>query len=149
MDTITVYTDGGCIGNPGKGAWAYIILKDSEKLSDSAGLKATTNNQMELTAVIRALQTLEPWKPTPGTVVVHTDSQYVKNGITSWIFNWERNGWRTANKDPVKNKDLWVELKALSDRVKPQWKWVRGHNGDPLNEACDALVRETMDRLQD
>lgn len=147
MGEVKVYTDGGCIGNPGKGAWAYVILRDGEQIRDSAGTAATTNNQMELSAVIYALEKLKILGEAPGSATIHTDSQYVKNGITAWIHNWEKNGWRTANKDPVKNKEYWVRLKALSDEMKPRWTWVRGHAGDPLNELCDAMVRETMEKL--
>ena len=147
FETIKVYTDGGCIGNPGKGAWAYVLLLPGNEIRGSGGVSATTNNQMELSAVIEALEELQTLGTKPGQGVIHTDSQYVKNGITTWIYNWEKNGWRTANKEPVKNKEFWIRLKALSDVMKPSWTWVKGHAGNPMNELCDQLVRETMDKI--
>ena len=142
----TVYTDGGCIGNPGKGAWAYLIDDGSEVAEGTGGERFTTNNKMELQAVIEALKALFS-RAKKTTVVVYTDSQYVRNGITTWIKSWEANGWRTASKEPVKNKDLWVELQHWDKVLAPQWKWVKGHAGNPQNERCDALVRQTMQNL--
>jgi len=145
---ITVYTDGGCIGNPGKGAWAWFVLAGDREWSGTGGLKATTNNQMELQAVIEALIFIgkqEEWKRLP--IRIHTDSQYVKNGITTWIHGWERNGWKTASKEPVKNKEFWQRLQELNTAYRPQWTWVKGHAGNRWNEACDQLVRQTMEGL--
>ncbi len=146
MDSdINIYTDGGCWGNPGPGGWAYRLLTANGALEGKGGEAATTNNRMELTAVIEAL-TLVSAKPELKElkIAVHTDSQYVKNGISSWIENWSRNGWRTASKQPVKNKDLWVPLKELRDSLNVSWAWVKGHAGHPENERCDALVQEAI-----
>ncbi len=145
---LTIYTDGGCIGNPGKGAWAYLVEDGSEICEGTGGEALTTNNRMELQAVIQALTMVcsrQDWDPRP--VTIHTDSQYVRNGITAWIKSWEANGWKTAAKEPVKNKELWMELQAWDKKRKPQWKWVKGHAGNPRNERCDALVRQTMEKL--
>jgi len=137
---IVVYTDGGCSGNPGPGGWAYVALRDGEKLRASGAEAATTNNRMELRAVIEALKAVggrDPSRP----IEVHTDSTYVKNGITQWIARWERNGWRTSGKEPVKNRELWEQLRDLAKRLPVGWHWVTGHSGVALNEECDALVR--------
>lgn len=135
---IRIYTDGGCTGNPGPGGWAAVILKDQQKEELSGGEEATTNNRMELTAVIEALRWWEHHGMCP--LEIHTDSQYVKNGINSWIFNWKKNGWKTAAGKPVKNQDLWVLLYDLNQKAKPDWFWVKGHSGDEFNERCDQLV---------
>jgi ribonuclease HI len=135
---VELYTDGACSGNPGPGGWAY-ILKYGEHLRKDYGYDpATTNNRMEILAVIRGLQAL-----TRNTrVLITTDSQYVKNAFTSgWIDGWKKNGWRTANKQPVKNQDLWMQLEALIIQHQVDWHWVKGHSGHPLNEECDALAR--------
>jgi ribonuclease HI len=150
-----IHTDGGCIGNPGPGAWAYVLrnLLDNgefEEYSESGFSEATTNNRMELTAVIEALRKAQTLLRTAAAgdagVVLHTDSIYVKKGITEWIHRWEANGWKTAGKKPVKNKDLWQELKILDTALPVSWQWVRGHAGNPLNEACDRAVQETIKR---
>ena len=148
MNSLIIYTDGGCSGNPGPGGWAYIIKTDKIEKSKSGGDTYTTNNKMELTAVIKSLEAIvkDPLLVNK-SIDLHTDSQYVKNGITSWINNWIRNGWKTAAKKPVKNKELWMELKEVSDQLTINWKWVKGHAGDPLNEACDQMVGEEMRRL--
>jgi len=148
MANIEVYTDGGCSGNPGIGGWAYIILSKGNEITDSGGNKDTTNNRMELTAVIMALKAIadnSTWDK--AAIVLHTDSQYVKNGITSWIDRWVKNGWKTAAKKPVKNKDLWEKLYQLNKAAKVEWKWVKGHAGDINNERCDAMVQEEMKKL--
>jgi len=148
MEKIIVYTDGGCRGNPGKGAWAYVMELDGARKHGAAGDPLTTNNKMELTAVIKALEDIlshAEWKLRP--IEVHTDSQYVKNGITKWIHNWIAKGWKTANKKPVKNQELWKALKEASDQLKVEWHWVRGHSGVELNEVCDLLVNQEMDKL--
>ncbi|MGD1819539.1 MAG: ribonuclease HI [Pleomorphochaeta sp.] len=146
MDEIIIYTDGGCKGNPGVGAWAFVMYSGTQFITEqSAGLKYTTNNQMELTAVIVALKTC--LTTNPKKIILHTDSQYVKNGITTWVHNWKKNGWKTANKKPVKNKELWVELDALNSQLNVEYKWVKGHAGIELNERCDTLVNIEMDKL--
>lgn len=137
---ITIYTDGGCTGNPGPGGWGSVILKGGEEIKLSGGDPATTNNKMELTAVIKALEYIGKEYSFSENLEIYTDSQYVKNGITSWILNWERNGWKTASKKPVKNKELWIELRTLTKLAKIDWHWVKGHSGDKYNEMCDSLV---------
>lgn len=143
---IEIYTDGGCSGNPGPGGWAYVLRADGvfEKEA-SGGSKATTNNRMELTAVIEALKACLSYNPKK--VIINTDSQYVKNGITSWIAKWRTNGWRTASKEPVKNKEYWVALDALNKQLPVTYNWVKGHAGIELNERCDSLVRNEMDAI--
>ena len=148
MEPIIIYTDGGCRGNPGPGGWAYIIKASKTEKSRSGGDSDTTNNKMELTAVIKSLEAvLKDPALSKIDIELHTDSQYVKNGISLWINNWIRNGWKTAAKKPVKNKELWIELKEVSDKLNVTWKWVKGHAGDPLNEACDQMVGEEMSKL--
>lgn len=145
QNEIEIYTDGGCWGNPGPGGWAYRIHVDGETLEGNGGDAATTNNRMELTAVIEALRLVRKDESlAKRSVVVHTDSQYVKNGISSWIETWSRNGWKTAAKKPVKNQDLWVILKELRDSLSIRWQWVKGHAGNPDNERCDALVQQAV-----
>lgn len=144
---IEVFTDGGCSGNPGPGAWAFIVLLDGREYRDSGGERETTNNRMELTAVIRALVYIEEYaNGNPARIT--TDSQYVQLGITRWINAWERNGWRTADKKPVKNRELWQKLRELSGRVRPEWAWVKGHAGHPVNEACDSLVQDEIKKMR-
>ncbi len=172
MEDIVIYTDGGCSGNPGPGGWAFVYRDGKDQIEGSGGEQATTNNRMELRAVIEALglalsrstalrdrtaprRAEGPATAAPGAgsdgaaaVLVHTDSQYVKNGITSWIANWKRNGWRTADKKPVKNRELWEELDALASRVRPKFLWVKGHAGVEDNERCDELVQEEIRKLR-
>ena len=127
---IVIYTDGGCSGNPGPGGWGTVILADGKEIQKSGGEPFTTNNRMELTAVITALTYVSQTPELASRpVTVCTDSQYVKNGITSWIKNWKKNGWRTSDKKPVKNKELWVALDELAAVIAPQWRWVKGHAG--------------------
>ena len=146
--TLVVFTDGGCSGNPGPGGWAFVITEGGmEIVAKSGGEEQTTNNRMELTAVIEALRHILALPGGVASVQVNTDSQYVKNGITQWIHNWKRNGWRTASKDPVKNKEYWIALDELSAKVPIHWQWVKGHAGIELNERCDALVRQEMDAI--
>jgi len=146
MDMINIFTDGGCSGNPGPGGWAFVALENGTLLSYSSGGDAqTTNNKMELTAVIKALETCQLLGSK--NVSISTDSQYVKNGITTWIFNWKKNGWRTASKDPVKNQDLWIELDNLCKEFEISWVWVKGHAGIKYNEMCDSLVRKEMEKF--
>jgi len=148
MNPLTIYTDGGCIGNPGKGAWAFLIDDGAVRHEGTGGEKLTTNNKMELRAVIEALSTISREPSWSGrSVKIFTDSQYVRNGITSWIQSWIANGWKTASKQPVKNQELWMELQKWDKLLKPEWAWVKGHAGQPENERCDALVRQTMNAL--
>ncbi|MCQ2604700.1 MAG: ribonuclease HI [Spirochaetia bacterium] len=145
MSDVTIYTDGGCSGNPGPGGWAYVVLDGQVKFSFSGGERFTTNNRMELTAVINALSFVADKYTVP--VSVFTDSQYVKNGITTWIKNWLRNNWKTADRKDVKNKELWQQLYMLDRQIHPQWCWVKGHAGNTYNELCDSMVRAEMSRF--
>ena len=140
MNEVTIYTDGACSGNPGKGGWGAILIYAKEKKYMSGSKQLTTNNQMELTATIEALKAILK----PSSIALYTDSQYVKNGITSWIFNWKKNGWKTANKKPVANKDLWIELEKYVDFHSVNWFWVKGHSGDHYNEIADKLAVKAM-----
>lgn len=144
MEKTVIYTDGGCSCNPGPGGWAYVIIESGEKFSASGREEFTTNNKMELTAVINALKKADD--SGYGPVSLYTDSQYVKNGITLWIKKWLKNGWRTADKKEVKNRELWQELYDLNRRIKPEWNWIKGHAGDHYNELCDSLVRKEIKR---
>ena len=135
---IKIYTDGSCLGNPGNGGWAAIIIDNKKKIQINGSKKNTTNNQMELLAPIKALKKT----PKGSTVQIFTDSKYVKLGITEWIHNWKKNGWKTANKQPVKNKELWTELDNLTDQFKIKWSWVKGHSSDTLNNEVDLIARE-------
>lgn len=144
MAEIEIFTDGGCWGNPGPGAWAYVIKTPAGLWEGSGVDRATTNNRMELQAVIEALTHLESSAYGNRPMALTTDSQYVKNGITTWIHTWVRNSWRTANKQAVKNQDLWMRLLELQTRCKPVWHWVKGHQGHVENERCDALVQEAL-----
>ena len=142
-DKVEIYTDGACKGNPGPGGWgALMVYKGAEK-ELWGGEPNTTNNRMELTAVIRALEALKR----PTTIHVHTDSQYVQKGISQWIHNWKRNGWRTADKKPVKNADLWQTLDTLTKTHEIKWLWVKGHAGHPGNERADSLANRGIDEL--
>ena len=146
--SVRIYTDGGCSGNPGPGAWAYLLFRNEQRRQGCGAERRTTNNRMELTAVIEALREVarQPdWKP--ASVDLYTDSQYVQLGITRWIHTWLRNGWRTAGKQPVKNRELWQALHELAARLPIRWNWLRGHAGHPENEACDRLVQETIRSL--
>ena len=134
-----IYTDGGCHGNPGPGAWAFAVADDAG-VSKSGRDSNTTNNKMELEAVIQAILWCEA-NDLGKDVVIVTDSQYVKNGITSWIHNWVRNGWKTSKKTAVKNRELWMRLYELTHRVEIEWEWVKGHSGNHFNEICDNLVQ--------
>jgi ribonuclease HI len=149
VSTLTIYTDGGCSGNPGPGAWAYILISGEERYRSVESVPTTTNNRMELQAVIAALQevTRHPeWRDR--ILEIFTDSEYVKKGITEWIEAWERNGWRTRSREPVKNRELWQELRRLSRSRNIRWRWLQGHAGNPWNEECDRLVRQAIGRLK-
>ena len=141
---VDIYTDGACKGNPGPGGWGAWLSCAGREKELFGGDPRTTNNRMELTAVIRALQALKR----PSQVRVHTDSQYVKNGITDWIRDWKRRGWRTADRKPVKNEDLWRELDELASRHEVKWVWVRGHSGHDGNERADALANRGVQSLK-
>ena len=135
-EVIYIYSDGACKDNPGAGGWGALLVSGGHRKEISGGEANTTNNRMEMTAVIRALESLKR----PSTVEVHTDSQYVQKGISEWMPGWKRRNWRTADGKPVKNQDLWLQLDALSQLHRIEWKWVRGHAGHPENERADALA---------
>lgn len=137
MSQVEIFTDGACTGNPGPGGWAAILRSGAAEKELFGGERATTNNRMELMAAIKAFEALKQ----PSAVTIHTDSRYVMDGATKWMANWKRNGWKTADKKPVKNEDLWRALEAAATPHKVTWRWVRGHNGHPENERCDALAR--------
>lgn len=136
MKEITIYTDGACSGNPGPGGWGAVLRSGRHEKEIYGGEKDTTNNRMELMAAIKALQALKK----SSVVHLYTDSTYVKDGITKWIYNWKKNGWKTANRKPVKNMDLWQELDEAIARHEIKWHWVKGHDGDEGNERADALA---------
>ena len=138
---IYIYTDGACRGNPGPGGWGAILEYREYKKEINGASSLTTNNIMELTAVIKSLELIKR----PSSITITTDSTYVKNGITEWINNWKVKGWKTANKKPVKNKDLWQQLDKLTENHKITWKWVRGHTGHAGNERADELANEAID----
>ena len=135
---IKIYTDGSCLENPGNGGWAAIIIDDEKKTQIKGNKKNTTNNQMELLAPIEALKKI----PKGSKVQIFTDSKYVKSGITEWIYNWKKNGWKTANKQEVKNKDLWTELDILANEFEISWNWVKAHSTDELNNDVDLIAKE-------
>ena len=141
--TVTIFTDGACRGNPGPGGWGALLQVGATEKELWGGEPNTTNNRMELTAVIRALEALKR----PVAVRIHTDSQYVQKGISQWIHNWKKNGWRTKNKKPVKNADLWQRLDILSSQHDVAWIWVKGHAGHPGNERADKLANRGIDEL--
>lgn len=137
---VDVWTDGACSGNPGPGGWGAILSYKGKERELSGGEALTTNNRMELMAAIAALEALTR----PCTVALHTDSQYLRQGITGWIHGWKKNGWKTADRKPVKNEELWKRLDAALGRHQIEWKWVKGHAGDEMNERADALARAGM-----
>ena len=137
---ITIYTDGACSGNPGPGGWAAILVCDGFEREISGGAKPTTNNRMELTAAIEGLNTLKA----PSSVILYTDSRYVMDGLTKWLPRWKANGWKTANKKPVKNEDLWRMLDEVASLHDVEWQWVAGHSGDVGNERADAIARGSI-----
>lgn len=137
---VVIYTDGACSGNPGPGGWGAILISGRHRKEISGGEEMTTNNRMELAAAIGALEALKK----PSRVELHTDSVYVKNGITSWIIGWKRNGWKTADRSPVRNADLWQRLDAARASHDVSWRWVKGHAGEVENERADELAREGM-----
>ena len=143
MSLVEIYADGACRGNPGPGGWGALLMFDGreKELSGAEGL--TTNNRMELTAVIQALEALKR----PVKARVYTDSEYVRRGITEWLPSWKARGWRTADKKPVKNQDLWERLEALAAGHEVEWRWVKGHSGVPGNERVDRLANQAIDAM--
>ena len=143
--TVQIHTDGACLGNPGPGGWAGLLRWRGIEREVAGGEPDTTNNRMELMAAIAALEALRE----PCEVVLHTDSQYVRQGITEWMANWLRRGWKTAGGDPVKNRDLWERLQAASAPHTIDWRWVKGHSGHPENERVDVLARTAAEQIRD
>ena len=141
-DIIYIYTDGACSGNPGPGGWGAVLLHQNNLKEISGGEKETTNNRMELTATIEAIASVKRDCP----IELYTDSKYVMDGISSWIKNWKKNGWRTANKKPVKNADLWQELDAVQEKHNINWHWVKGHSGHKYNDMADQLAVDAIPR---
>jgi ribonuclease HI len=142
-DTVEIFTDGACRGNPGPGGWAALLRSKGVQKSISGGQPATTNNRMEMMAAIMALQVLKR----PCKVIITTDSQYLMKGITEWLKNWKKRGWLTAEKKPVKNADLWKRLDEVASRHEVEWQWVRGHNNHRENEIADALARKEIEKF--
>ena len=138
---INIYTDGACSGNPGIGGWGVVILDNGEEIQLNGGNHNTTNNKMELTAAIKALEYFEQRKD----LIIYTDSKYVKDGIESWIINWKQNGWKTTAKKPVKNKEMWIALDDLIKKHNINWEWVKGHAGNKHNEKADYLARRYIE----
>jgi ribonuclease HI len=143
MSSIEIYTDGACRGNPGPGGWAALLRSGEHEREISGAETMTTNNRMELTAVIRALEALK--RPVRGDI--YTDSQYVRQGVLEWLASWKKRGWKTADRKPVKNQDLWQELDLLRQKHDLQWHWVKGHSGHVENERVDALANRAIDAL--
>ena len=144
MNKVEIFTDGACKGNPGPGGWGAILRYGTTEKEIYGASKNTTNNIMELTAVIESLKNLNK----PCELIITTDSKYVKNGITEWIHNWKKNGWRTAAKKEVKNKELWIELDSLIQIHSISWDWVKGHSGHPENERADLLANVAIEELK-
>ena len=143
QDKIIIYTDGACSGNPGKGGWGAILMFKEHEKKISGGLKETTNNQMEIRAVIEALKIIKK----SSQIIINTDSKYVMDGITKWINGWKKNGWRTADRKPVKNSELWQELDQEVNRHNIEWRWVKGHSGDKYNDIADELARNGISKI--
>lgn len=142
---IIIWTDGSCLGNPGAGGWGFIAKDDDNKIiKKSGGEPETTNNRMELSAVVAVLEHFNNGEE----ITIHTDSEYVKNGMTAWIKNWKKNNWKASTGKPVKNRDLWEKLDRLAENRKISWCWVRGHNGDEMNEAVDELARSYAEKFR-
>ena len=140
LKQIDLFTDGSCLGNPGPGGYGAVMVYGKHRKEISAGFRLTTNNRMELMAAISALEALSR----PTTITITTDSAYVKNGVTGWIHGWKRNGWKTADRKPVKNVDLWQRLDQARNRHQVTWAWIKGHAGHPENERADELARAGM-----
>jgi ribonuclease HI len=143
LTRVEAWTDGACRGNPGPGGWGALLRSGGHERELKGAEALTTNNRMELTAAIMALESLKR----PCTVELYTDSQYVRGGITEWLAGWKKNGWRTAGRQPVKNQDLWQALEAAAERHDVRWHWVKGHSGHPENDRADALANEAIDSL--
>ena len=143
MERIKIYTDGACRGNPGRGGWGVFIINGQESKKIFGGKIETTNNEMELTAAIKGLESFN----SPKDLDLYTDSKYVMDGINDWIHNWKRNGWKTANKKPVKRSNLWIELDKLNSFHDVKWYWVKGHSGDVGNDMADELANQGIDSL--
>ncbi|HXF54168.1 MAG TPA: ribonuclease HI [Hyphomicrobiaceae bacterium] len=141
---VVAYTDGACSGNPGPGGWGAVLISGRHRKELSGREALTTNNRMELLAAISALEALKG----PSVVEIHTDSQYLRNGVTQWIHSWKRNGWRTADRKPVKNAELWQRLEAAQARHEVTWHWVRGHAGEVENERADQLARAAIKTMR-
>ncbi|MCQ2562702.1 MAG: ribonuclease HI [Alphaproteobacteria bacterium] len=141
---LKIWTDGSCLGNPGPGGWAFVMTDSNQTIERSGGEQNTTNNKMELTAVIKALSVITKNKE----IEIHTDSQYVKNGMQSWLIKWKKNNWKTADKKPVKNQELWQQLDELSNKFIIHWIWVKGHAGETFNERVDTLARNEAEKLK-
>ena len=142
---IEIYTDGACTGNPGPGGWAAIVIFENEKQELFGGENLTTNNRMELTAAIKGLEYCDSQEKKQlllKEIKIYTDSSYLKEGITNWISNWEKNNWKTSDKKNVKNVDLWKKLKDLSKSKQIEWRWIKGHSGNPMNDLADKLAKE-------
>lgn len=144
MKNVVIYTDGACKGNPGVGGWGVFLQYGEHEKQLCGGEKHTTNNRMELQAAIEGLSALKQ----PCDVTLFTDSQYVRQGVTQWIHNWKRNGWKNASKQPVKNADLWQQLDAIVQRHRVNWQWVKGHSGDPGNDLADSLANRGIEQLK-
>lgn len=142
-DEIVIYTDGACLGNPGRGGWGAVLLYKEHYKEISGNEKLSTNNRMELKAVIEGLRSLKKLSQ----VTIYTDSKYVMDGITKWIFNWKKNGWKSADKKPVKNVDLWQELDQEVAKHQIKWVWVKGHSGNKYNEIVDVLARSAAEKI--
>ena len=148
---VLLFTDGGCSGNPGPGGWAYLIVSESQGVIDQkwGAERLTTNNRMELSAAVAALEAVlanSSLRSSP--ITLYTDSQYVQKGISTWIQGWKRNGWKTSNKEPVKNQDLWQKLDQLANSLHVEWRWVKGHAGHEYNERVDRLTQEAIGSLK-
>ena len=143
LPSVIIYTDGGCRGNPGPGGWGALLRSGEHEKALKGGEASTTNNRMELTAAIMALKELKR----PCQVMLWTDSQYLRKGITEWIHGWIKKGWKTASRQPVKNADLWQQLLEQTERHEIEWHWIKGHSGNPGNEAADRLANEAIDAL--
>ena len=141
---IIIYTDGACIGNPGLGGWGAIIINQNNEKKISGGSELTTNNRMEMQAVVEALECIE----TASSITLYTDSKYIINGISSWIYKWKENNWTSSNKRPIKNIDLWKIIDSFTSKHKIEWKWVKGHSGDYYNEEVDKLARAEAEKLK-
>jgi len=144
MSKIEIYTDGACSGNPGPGGWGAVLLYKEHEKRISGGEKDSTNNRMELRAVSEALKTLKK----PSELTIYTDSKYVMDGITKWIFSWKKNGWKTANKKPIKNIEFWQDLDEEAARHRIEWVWVKGHSGNRFNEVADQLARDAVEKFR-